>query len=334
MGLIDSKYIGLISSRLQKFKKVKNNLYNFRCPYCGDSQRNKNKTRGYIYLLKNDHNYKCHNCGISKSFTNFLKDLDQTLYDQYVLERYKNGITGKGSNTPNPDFNFKPPVFNKIERFDLPLIEELNNEHPAKLYLKNRRIPDKFLKQLYYCEKFKEWTNTQKYTFESTDKDEPRIIIPIINQGKIIGFQGRSLNPNSKIKYITIIIDENSPKIYGLDSIDWNKTVYITEGPFDSMFVDNAIAMVGADIDKTFLNDKCDINFVMVYDNEKRNKQIVDRMEKAINYKLPIVIWPSDVKEKDINEMTLAGLDVNSMLKSNTYSGLEAKAKLIGWKRV
>ena len=334
MSFIDAKYIGLVSPRLQKFKQVKNNLYNFRCPYCGDSQRNKNKTRGYIYQLKNDHNFKCHNCGMSKSFTNFLKDLDTSLYDQYVMERYKNGITGKNSNTPNPVFDFKEPIFKNPKQFDLPTIAELNTEHPAKVYLKNRKIPDKFLDQLYYCENFKKWTNQQKYTFESTNQDEPRIIIPLINHGEIIGFQGRSLNKYSKIKYITIILDESHPKIYGLDSIDWDQTVYITEGPIDSMFVNNAIAMVGADIDKMFLLHHYEVDFVMVYDNEKRNKQIVERMEKAINLKLPIVIWPSDVNEKDINDMVLAGLDVNSMLKSNTYSGLEAKAKLISWKRV
>jgi transcription elongation factor Elf1 len=337
MSFVDSKYIGLISPRLKKFKQVKNNLYNFRCPYCGDSERNKNKARGYIYQLKNDHNYKCHNCGISKSFTNFLKDLDTSLYDQYLMERYKNGTTGRNSNTPEPHFNFQKPIFpKKIEncKVDLPSIAELNTEHSAKVYLQKRKIPEKFFDELYYCKNFKAWTNEKKYTFETTDYDEPRIIIPLINKGELFGFQGRSLNKNSKVKYITIILNEHHPKIYGLDRINWDEPVYVTEGPFDSMFIDNAIAMVGADIDKMFFLSNFETNFVMVYDNEKRNKQIVDRIEKAINTQFPVVIWPSDVKEKDINDMVLSGLDVNNMLKLNTYSGLEAKAKLISWKRV
>jgi hypothetical protein len=333
MSYIDSKYIGLVSSRLEKFKQVKNNLYNFRCPYCGDSQKYKNKARGYIYESKNDHNYKCHNCGVSRSFTNFLKDIDTTLHSQYVMERYKNGLTGKRSNTPEPKFNFNKPVFNK-KKFDLPTLDELNKEHSAKQYVEHRKIPKKFHNKLYYCEKFKEWTNTQKHTFESIDQDEPRIIIPLINKEKIFGFQGRSLNKNSKLKYITIILDEIPPKIYGLDDINWEKTVYITEGPFDSMFIDNAIAMVGADIDKMFFISNYDVDFVMVYDNEKRNKQIVDRIENAIDSHFPVVIWPNDIKEKDINDMVLAGLNVQDVIESNTYSGLEAKAKLISWKRV
>jgi len=331
MSFVDSKYIGLVSSRLQKFKQVKNNLYNFRCPYCGDSQKHKNKARGYIYQLKNDHNYKCHNCGMSKSFTNFLKDLDQTLYDSYVMERYKQGITGKNSNTPDPTFNFQKPIFKNLKQFDLPTIEELNNEHPAKVYLKNRKIPDKFLKQLYYCEHFKEWTNQQRYTFESIDRDEPRIIIPLINHGEIIGFQGRSLNKYSKIKYITIILDENQPKIYGMDNVKREKTIYVTEGPLDSLFVCNSIAMCGADADIS----KWGIdNFVRVYDNEPRNTEIVSRYATSISRGERIVIWPISIKQKDINDMILAGLDVQSVIESNTYSGLEAQLKFNTWKKI
>ena len=333
MSFVDQKYIGLVSSRLEKFKQVKTGLYNFRCIYCGDSQKNKNKTRGYIYGYKNDHNYKCHNCGVSKSFTNFLKDIDSSLYDQYVMERYKNGSTGKGSNTPEPKFTFEKPKFTK-KAFDLPSIAELNKEHSARIYLENRKIPQNFLSQLFYCEKFKQWTNEQKETFESTKYDEPRIIIPLINNGEIFGFQGRSLSKKPKVKYITIILDEDQPKIYGLDRIDWNKTVYVVEGPFDSMFIDNSIAMVGADIDKMFFATNFETNFVMVYDNEKRNKEMVTRLEKSIEMKFPVVIWPKDLKEKDINDIVLSGQDVESMLKLNTYQGLEAKLKFTNWKKV
>ena len=333
MSFVDQKYIGLVSSRLEKFKQVKTGLYNFRCIYCGDSQKNKNKTRGYIYGYKNDHNYKCHNCGVSKSFTNFLKDIDSSLYDQYVMERYKNGSTGKGSNTPEPKFTFEKPKFIK-KAFDLPSIAELNKEHSARIYLENRKIPQDFLSKLFYCEKFKQWTNEQKETFESTKYDEPRIIIPLINKGEIFGFQGRSLSKKPKVKYITIILDEDQPKIYGLDRIDWNKTVYVVEGPFDSMFIDNSIAMVGADIDKMFFVTNFETNFVMVYDNEKRNKEMVARLEKSIEMKFPVVIWPKDLKEKDINDIVLSGQDVESMLKLNTYQGLEAKLKFTNWKKV
>jgi hypothetical protein len=333
MSLIDSKYIGLVSLKLHKFAKKKEGLYNFRCPYCGDSERHKNKARGYLYRLKNDHNFKCHNCGVSRTFTNFLKDTDPSLHDQYVFERYKTGATGKGSNTPQPiEFKFEKPNFAKKD-FDLPKISELNTTHPARKFLENRRIPVKYLGELYFAERFKEWTNSQKETFPNLDNDESRIIIPLKNNGEIFGFQGRSLNPKSKLKYITIILDEDQPKIYGLDKIDWEKTVYIVEGPFDSMFLENSIAMVGADMDKSFFITNFETKFVIVYDNEKRNKQIVERMEKAINLQFPIVIWPDTINEKDINDMILTGLNVQDVIKSNVYSGLHAKTKLTSWKK-
>ena len=85
MDLVDSKYIGLVSSRLKKFKRVKGDLYNFRCPLCGDSKKHKNKARGYIYPLKSDMNYKCHNCGASSTFSNFLKQIDTTLHNMMEM---------------------------------------------------------------------------------------------------------------------------------------------------------------------------------------------------------------------------------------------------------
>jgi transcription elongation factor Elf1 len=198
MDFIDVKYINLISSRLQKFKKVKNNLYNFRCPICGDSQKNKSKARGYLYQVKNNTNFKCHNCGINISFNNFLKQIDTSIHKQYTFEKFKEGHTGKNFTAEEPIFHFEAPKFKP--KLDLPKASE-NQE--AKEYLENRKLnPDKF----YYSEKFKEWTNSLKQTFESTKQDEPRIIIPLFYQNTLVGYQGRALG-RSKIKYITIMLE-------------------------------------------------------------------------------------------------------------------------------
>ena len=122
MNLVDSKYIGLVSSRLQKFKRVKPNLYNFRCPICGDSQKNKSKTRGYLYAVKADMNFRCHNCGASMTFSNFLKKIDTNLHIQYVFERFKDGKTGRGTVVEEPKFNFEAPQFKP--KLDLPKASE------------------------------------------------------------------------------------------------------------------------------------------------------------------------------------------------------------------
>ena len=324
MDLIDSKYIGLVSSRLQKFKRVKSDLYTFRCPICGDSQKNKNKTRGYIYPVKNNTNFKCHNCGASLSFNNFLKQIDPTLHKQYTLEKFKEGHTGKNFVVEEPKFEFKKPIFKK--KLDLPKA----SENPiAKMYLEKRLLnPEKF----YFADKFQEWTNTQKPTFSRIVRDESRIIIPLhTREGEIFGFQGRSLGP-SKVKYITVILDDSIPKVYGLDEVSTDETIYVTEGPFDSTFVKNAIAMCGSDILLDSLNLGDDIVYVL--DNEPRNKEICNRISKLIDGGKKVVIWPKAVQQKDINDMVLAGLSVMNVLKSNTYRALEAKIKFNEWKKV
>ena len=323
MDLVDSKYVGLISSRLQKFKKVKPDLYNFRCPICGDSQKNKNKCRGYMYVVKNNTNFKCHNCGASLSLNNFIKKLDTTLHKQYTLEKFKEGHTGRSFVVDEPEFKFKKPVFRK--KLDLPKATE--NPY-AKKYLEERKLnPEKF----YFTDKFKEWTNTKKQTFDSTYRDEPRIIIPMYDRDKnLIGFQGRSLVPNS-VKYITVMLEDEAPKIYGLDTIDEKLPVYVVEGPFDSTFINNSVALCGSDGDLGYLEGS---DTILVYDNEPRNREIVGRIERCIERNQKVVIWPSNIIEKDINDMVLAGHDVMSMLKLNTYSGLEAKLKFNTWKKI
>ena len=322
MDFVDVKYINLISARFQKFKKIKNNLYNFRCPICGDSQKNKSKARGYLYQVKNNTNFKCHNCGVNISFNNFLKQIDSVIYKQYTFEKFKDGKTGKNFTADEPVFKFEAPKFKP--KLDLPKASLNPN---AKKYLENRKLnPDKF----YYTDQFKSWTNSLKDVFDDTTKDEPRIIIPLFYQNTLIGFQGRALGP-SKIKYITVMLNDDAPKIYGLDEIEKNKTVYITEGPFDSTFISNAIALCGADgdVSKWGIGD-C----VWIYDNEPRNAEIHSRISRVIDRGEKVVIWPSFLREKDINDMILSGLNAHDVIESNTYSGLEAKLKFTTWKKI
>jgi len=322
MNLVDSKYIGIISSRLQKFKRIKPDLYNFRCPICGDSQKNKSKMRGYLYAVKADMNFRCHNCGASMTFSNFLKKLDSVIHKQYVFERFKDGKTGRGTVVEDPKFNFEAPQFSP--KIDLPKASE--NPH-AKRYLEKRKLdPTKF----YYTDTFKKWTNTHKEMFDDFKYDEPRIIIPLFYQKSWIGYQGRSLGP-SKIKYITIMFNDDSPKIYGLDNIRRGTSVFVTEGPFDSTFLRNSIAMCGADGDV----GKWGVSTpVWVYDNEPRSKEITSRISNTIDRGDSVVIWPTQIKEKDINDMVLAGHDVQSIVESNIYKGLEATLKFTNWKKI
>ena len=325
MDLLDSKYIGLVSSRLLKFKRVKADLYNFRCPICGDSKKHRNKARGYIYPIKANTNFRCHNCGASMSFSNFLKHVDHILHKQYVMEKFKDGFAGVkgGSAIERPaELKFEAPKFKP--KLDLP---RASANPDAKKYLENRKLnPDKF----YYTDKFKAWSNSHKQTFDSVKYDEPRIIIPLFYKNTLVGFQGRSLGP-SKVKYITVMVNDDAPKIYGLDNIHRDEPVFITEGPFDSTFIRNSIAMCGADADVS----KWGISTpVWIYDNEPRSPEICRRIQSAITSQQTVVIWPSNIDEKDINDMVLAGHDVQSVIELNTYEGLQAQLQFNTWKRI
>ena len=323
MDIIDSKYIGLVSSRLQKFKRVKADLFNFRCPICGDSQKHKNKARGYFYQVKTNTNYKCHNCGASMSFNNFLKQIDSTLHKQYTMEKFKEGFTGRNFVLEEPKLEFTKPIFRK--KIDLPRASEVP---VAKNYLEKRNLD---ASQFYFAAKFKEWTNTQKHTFDTIGRDESRIIIPMYDTDKnLIGFQGRSLGPNS-VKYITVMLQDEAPKLFGLDKIDDTKPIYITEGPFDSTFLENSVAMCGSDLDIGSFGWS---SYIWVFDNEPRNREIIERINKTIDRGDQIVIWPSNIHEKDINDMVLSGHNVKSIVESNTYSSLQAKIKFNIWKKV
>ena len=320
MNLIDSKYIGLVSSRLGNFKRVKSDLYNFRCPICGDSKKNKTKTRGYLYTIKADVNFRCHNCGASMTFSNFLKEIDPGVHKQYVFERFKQGSTGRGTVVEEPVFKFEAPTFKSS--IDLPLASTVD---VSRIYLEKRKLdPTKF----YYAERFVEYVNSHKQRMNV--KEHPRIIIRLYYEKNLVGVQGRALNSNS-VKYITTIFYDEAPKIYGLDNIRRDAPVFVTEGPFDSTFLLNSIAMCGADGDVR----KWGVSTpVWVYDNEPRNPEIVKRISNTITRGERVVIWPTGIEEKDINDMILAGHDVQSIVESNTYSGLEANLQFTTWKRI
>ena len=322
MDLVDSKYIGLVSSRLQKFKRVKSNLYNFRCPICGDSQKHKNKARGYLYDVKNNTNFKCHNCGASMSLNNFLKQVDPVLHKSYSLEKFKEGHTGRNFVVDEPVFKFEAPKFK--QKMDLP--KAIENPKACGYLMARQLDPSKF----YYAKNFKKFVNKLKPTFEDDTYDEERIIIPLYYEKNLIGFQGRSLGP-SKVKYITVMLDDDAPKIYGLDNIRRDAPVFVTEGPFDSTFIPNAIAMCGADADVSRWGID---NPVWIYDNEPRNREITNRISKTIDAGGSVVIWPDNIDDKDINDMVMSGKDVQSVIESNIYSGLEAKLKFTTWKKI
>lgn len=333
---IDIKYLSLISSRLPKFTNKGNNLYNFRCPICKDSQKQKNKARGYCYSEKNNLYYKCHNCDVSTTFPKFLEQIDPQMYKEYIMERFKNGETGK-SNYKKKDLNleqFSPINKNKGRikiPFDLKSIEDLEISHPAKRYLNGRLIPSHLFHTIFYTDDFKELVSKldPDSDFKLTE-NEGRIIIPFYDKDKnLIAIQGRSL-VNTGLRYITIKTDKTAPKIFGLDTVNFDIPFYVLEGPIDAMMLDNAIAAAGSDFPKN-LNKE---NAILVYDNEGRKIQSVKKVQKAITNGYKVCIWPSHIKEKDVNEMVINGLCPAMIIQESTYQGIEAQVQFGKWKKI
>ena len=329
---IDLKFINDLSGRLSQFKKKTDYLFNFRCPHCGDSQKSKTKARAYLYRVKNDMFFKCHNCGQGQNLANFIKFVDPKLYESYLLERYKKSAPA----TPKPKFDFKPTKFtDQTPIDDLKSIKDLPEDHPARLYCDNRKIPEKYFDKLFLSDKFMTLVNEVKPNTYKITKDHPRLIIPFYDTtGKVFAFQGRAFGKEQP-KYLTIKLDENKQKVYGLDKVNFQKPIYITEGPIDSLFIDNCLAAGGADL---FLKNKIpNENITYIFDNEPRNKEIVKRMYKVIEQDFNVVIWPEDLQLKDVNDMIMSGLtkfELQDIISNNTYSKLSALTKLNYWKKI
>ena len=329
---IDLKFINDLSGRLSQFKKKTDYLFNFRCPHCGDSQKSKTKARAYLYRVKNDMFFKCHNCGQGQNLANFIKFIDPKLYEQYLLERYKKSAPA----TPKPKFDFKPTKFtDQTPIDDLKSIKDLPEDHPARLYCVNRKIPEKYFDKLFLSDKFMTLVNEVKPNTYKITKDHPRLIIPFYDTtGKVFAFQGRAFGKEQP-KYLTIKLDENKQKVYGLDKVNFQKPIYITEGPIDSLFIDNCLAAGGADL---FLKNKIpNEQITYIFDNEPRNKEIVKRMYKVIEQDFNVVIWPEDLQLKDVNDMIMSGLtklELQDIISNNTYSKLSALTKLNYWKKI
>jgi predicted RNA-binding Zn-ribbon protein involved in translation (DUF1610 family) len=343
MDYIDMKYLNLLSAQLEKFKDKGNGTYNFRCPYCGDSTSNKNKARGYIFQKEGKPFFKCHNCGKGALLRSLLRHINPQLHSEYSLERFSDGDRGikkkKIPSSTKTSFRFKKrPNYLKTPLGKLKKVSQLAVNHPVKKYVEGRKIPKRFHYKLFYTPKFNAFAHQfSPENFDIVDKDEPRLILPFINrEEELIGFQGRALGKSS-LRYITVKVDENAPKIFGLDTVDITKPVYVVEGPIDSLFLNNSIAMGGADVSETSLKELGAEEVVFVFDNEPRNKEILNRIGKIIELGYSISLFPDYVGEKDINDMILAGRDIDevrSVISNNTFSGLSAKAKLSEWRKV
>jgi transcription elongation factor Elf1 len=339
---VESKYLRLISSRLRNFKQKKDNLWNFSCPFCGDSKKNLSKARGYVFAKSNNLFYNCHNCGVGTNVGNLIKHVDPSLHKEYVLERYKSGESGF-SNFKAPTFDIPSPRFDKLEKQKVfehaEWCDKLPSGHFCLEYLTRRKIPSEFHNKLLFTSHYKQFIDALVPDHGKQLIDDARVIIPFYDvYNNLIAVSGRALeNSDKTLRYITIRTVANEDKlVYGMDRVDLNQLVKIVEGPIDSLFLSNCLASGDANLSLTSKNISAGKK-VLIFDNEPRNKEIVKMMNDAIKSNNYIVIWPDTIEAKDINEMIMTGMsqsEVESIISSNTFSGLEAQTKFVFWKKV
>lgn len=341
MDWLIHKYIGFIGPRLEKFKRKGPNLYNMRCPLCGDSDTSKTKARGYIYQNKNNLWYHCHNCGAGMTAKNFIKKVDQNLYNEMMLESLAESKTPEQIEREEFFEKMKKPVFLKSGPLKgLKKVSQLSPNDKVKKFVVDRKIPNFYHSRLFSCPNFMRFTNNlipKKFSESSLVNDELRLLIPFFDKDKnVFAYQGRSLRKNTEVKYITIMLNDNNPKIYGLDTVDEKERVYVFEGPIDSMFIPNSVAVAGGDLISAGKHiDR--MTSIMVFDNEPRSVETVKKIEKAIYNGYRVCIWPENLMHKDVNDMILAGMTpefIKHIINQNTFQDLKAMMALKQWSKI
>jgi len=341
----DSKYVKLVSSRLRNFKQKNTNLWNFSCPYCGDSKTNKIKARGYMYAKGNDLFYRCHNCGVGTNVANFLKHVDPSIHGEYVLEKYKSNTANtyhRKSNT-SPRIVTNPPKFDHIQKRRIfehgEWLSDLPSGHFCLTYVENRLLPKEHYDKLLFTSNYKAFCDALIPDHGKELVEDARLVIPYYNyQNELIAVSGRALESSSyKLRYVTLRTNDSTNKlIYGMDKVDLNKRVYLVEGPLDSLFLNNCVASGDANLALTVKNIQAE-KITLVFDNEPRNKEVCKLIENAIKSNHDVVIWPDNIEGKDINEMILndfSNSEIQDIIDSNTFYGLEAIAKFTFWKKL
>lgn len=359
MSWLEQKYMNMLGSQLRNFSQKGPDLWNFSCPYCGDSKIKKNKARGYIFQRGNKYFFHCHNGCPGTNIESFFSYINPDIYNQYKSEKFKQN--------PKQQFQVSKPktiVLANNPLSKLSRVSELPANHSCKKYIISRQIPTEYHHRLYYCDQFMHWTNTiipGKFSDSALVHENSRLIIPFLDKNNnMFGYQGRALDPSDELRYISIMIDAEKPHLFGLDTVNVNQRFYAFEGPIDSMFIENSVASLGSRIDLAL--DRLDFpkqNCVIVYDNQPRNLEVVKNMLHAVRRGFNICIWPTSPDEKqDINSLVLSevpsglvleqlprtyvktdliksiGSRIKELIDSRTYSSLQAELEIAHWRRV
>lgn len=338
MNYIDLKYSRLVSPYLKGWRETGNGVAQFRCPFCGDSKKSEVRTRGYFYTKNDECNFRCHNCNAGMGLLKFLAEIAPTLAGQYIFERF---TAPRRAAKKEEEVDLRTNVEERLTITSDILaactkITDLDEEHHAYQYLIGRKIPRKHLNRLFYIEDVRELCRLVP-GYKEKAKTLPKkdcIVIPFFDEESTLMYvQCRFFSED--FRYMTLEVEEHGKKLWGLNYIDWDKKVYVCEGPFDAMFLDNCIAVAGVSIlsEVKYLQERTKAGLVLIFDKDyTTNYEVYSLLKKAVNLGLSVVLFDKHFEGKDINAQVkdhgMSEQDLKNYIDRRTFRGLMANLEL------
>ena len=319
-------YANRVGVYLRNFKQKKARLWEFSHTCETQHSHKKVKARAYIYetVDRRNLNIKCQHCGYGASLGNFIKETSPALYDEFRLHAYRDK-TDEVKDTPL--IKDAPLIDANLD--GLIPVTSLARTSPVIRFLERRHIPEKHYGLMYVAINFYKWASRYKPEFSKLTDTSPRLVLPYFDlHGRVLGFTARTFSPNVEPRYIHLRLDKDKDFVFGSERVNPNKTIYVTEGQIDSLFLDNAVAIGGAHYDIPFMY-AIKTNAVIIPDSDwKRNSQVGKQLKKVIANGFKVAFLPDTLKGKDLNDIVKNGINTTQLkeiVDANTKQGLSAQ---------
>jgi len=280
------------------------------CPYCGDSHTDDTKKRGNIYW--DTLQYHCYNCSHHTNLYSFLRDHDVRLPntgDSFdVIDYIKtNERSVKKIET------IKHSVFSKADELAIP-IDKFKSFFKAKEITPGDWIWFKLKERLLHH---------MSDQFLYSERDQKLWILNLTPTGNILSVQSRRMKGKGS-RYLTydlpklyqemnieINIDEDVlvsiskvSTLFGIMQVNFQRDVTIFEGPLDSKFMTNSLALATAGRSTNEFDEMATVRYM--FDNDKTGKE---KMAEKLKKGRPVFMWSKFLKENELDTYNIKDLN-------------------------